>query len=71
MVQIRIITEIMPRSLFLYNYMRTEALSSMAFVPVQKLSSIQCSVSIALVTALKWDILENKATVKTFRSPIH
>ena len=29
------------------------------------------SVSIALVTALRWDILENKATVKTFRSPIN
>ena len=71
MVQIHSIAEIVPKSLFLYNYVRTEALSSMAFVPVQKLSSIQCSVNIALLTALKWDILENKATVKTFRSPIH
>jgi len=45
---------------------QTEALSSVAFAAAQKLSSIQCSVNIALVTALKWDILENKATVKTF-----
>ena len=55
MVQIHSIAEIVPKSLFLYNYVRTEALSSMAFVPVQKLSSIQCSVNIALVTTLKWD----------------
>ena len=51
--------------------LQTEALSSMAFVPAQNLFGIQCGVNIALVTALKWDILENKATVKTFRSPIH
>ena len=41
MVQIHSIAEIVPKSLFLYNYVRTEALSSMAFVTVQKLSSIQ------------------------------
>ena len=71
MVQICSIAEIVPKSLFLYNCVQTEPFSSMAFVPAQKLSIIQCIVSIALVTALKWDILENKATVKTFRSPIH
>ena len=33
MVLIRTISEIVPKSLFLYNYVQTEASSSMAFVP--------------------------------------
>ena len=41
--------------------MRTEALSSMAFVPAQKLSSMQCSVNIALVIALKWDYFREQS----------
>ena len=39
MVQICIIAEIVPKSLFLYNCMQTKALSGLAFVPVQKLSN--------------------------------
>ena len=40
MVQIRTIAEIVPKSLFfIYNCMQTKALSSLAFVPVQKLSN--------------------------------
>ena len=41
--------------------MQTEALSSMAFVPAQKLSSMQCSVNIALVIALKWDYFREQS----------
>lgn len=40
MVLIRTIAEIVPKSLFfIYNCMQTKALSSLAFVPVQKLSN--------------------------------
>ena len=33
----------------------------MAFVPAQKLSSMQCSVNIALVIALKWDYFREQS----------